>query len=797
MFQVIKRDGSKADFTLTKINDAIMKAFTATQMSYNNDIIDLLALRVTADFQKKVENDEIHVEDIQDSVERVLGQAGYEEVAKAYILYRKQREKMRAMKSTILDYKDVVNSYVKVEDWRVKENSTVTYSVGGLILSNSGAVTANYWLSEIYDEEIAEAHRNADIHIHDLSMLTGYCAGWSLKQLIKEGLGGITGKITSAPARHLSVLCNQMVNFLGIMQNEWAGAQAFSSFDTYLAPFVKVDHLSYPEVKKCIEAFIYGVNTPSRWGTQAPFSNITLDWTVPDDLAELPALVGGVEMDFKYKDCKKEMDMVNKAFIETMIEGDSNGRGFQYPIPTYSITKDFDWSDTENNRLLFEMTAKYGTPYFSNYINSDMQPSDVRSMCCRLRLDLRELRKKTGGFFGSGESTGSVGVVTINMPRIAYLSANKDEFYARLNHMMDIAARSLKIKRGVITKLLNEGLYPYTKRYLGTFENHFSTIGLIGMNEVGLNANWLRADMSDPRTQEFTKEVLNHMRERLSDYQEQYGDLYNLEATPAESTTYRLAKHDRKRWPGIKTAGKLGDTPYYTNSSHLPVDYTVDIFDALDIQDELQTLYTSGTVFHAFLGEKLPDWKAAASLVRTIASNYKLPYYTLSPTYSICKEHGYLAGEVKVCPHCGAKTEVYSRITGYYRPVQNWNDGKLQEYANRTEYDIAHSSLKRPTRSVVTLSNFAEEVDVKVEQPQNIKYLFTTKTCPNCKLVKEYLKNVPYVTIDAEENMELARRYGVMQAPTLVVVNGDSHKKYVNASNIKKYVDQLTLVGVE
>lgn len=797
MFQVIKRDGSKSDFTLTKINDAIMKAFTATQMSYNNDIIDLLALRVTADFHKKVENDEIHVEDIQDSVERVLGQAGYEEVAKAYILYRKQREKMRAMKSTILDYKDVVNSYVKVEDWRVKENSTVTYSVGGLILSNSGAVTANYWLSEIYDEEIAEAHRNADIHIHDLSMLTGYCAGWSLKQLIKEGLGGITGKITSAPARHLSVLCNQMVNFLGIMQNEWAGAQAFSSFDTYLAPFVKVDNLSYPEVKKCIEAFIYGVNTPSRWGTQAPFSNITLDWTVPDDLAELPALVGGVEMDFKYKDCKKEMDMVNKAFIETMIEGDSNGRGFQYPIPTYSITKDFDWSDTENNRLLFEMTAKYGTPYFSNYINSDMQPSDVRSMCCRLRLDLRELRKKTGGFFGSGESTGSVGVVTINMPRIAYLSANKDEFYARLNHMMDIAARSLKIKRGVITKLLNEGLYPYTKRYLGTFENHFSTIGLIGMNEVGLNANWLRADMSDPRTQEFTKEVLNHMRERLADYQEQYGDLYNLEATPAESTTYRLAKHDRKRWPGIKTAGKPGDTPYYTNSSHLPVDYTVDIFDALDIQDELQTLYTSGTVFHAFLGEKLPDWKAAASLVRTIASNYKLPYYTLSPTYSICKEHGYLAGEVKVCPHCGAKTEVYSRITGYYRPVQNWNDGKLQEYANRTEYDIAHSSLKRPTRSVVTLSNFAEEVDVKVEQPQNIKYLFTTKTCPNCKLVKGYLKNVSYVTIDAEENMELARRYGVMQAPTLVVVNGDSHKKYVNASNIKKYVDQLTLVGVE
>ena len=623
MFQVIKREGEVTDFTLTKISDAIMKAFNATDVQYNNDVVDLLALRVTADFQGKVKDDGIHVEDIQDSVEKVLEQAGYAEAAKAFILYRKQREKMRTMTSTILDYKDVVNSYVKIEDWRVKENSTVTYSVGGLILSNSGAVTANYWLSEIYDQEIADAHRNADIHIHDLSMLTGYCAGWSLKQLITEGLGGITGKITSAPAAHLSVLCNQMVNFLGIMQNEWAGAQAFSSFDTYLAPFVKVDNLSYKEVKKCIEAFIYGVNTPSRWGTQAPFSNITLDWTVPSDLAELPAIVGGKEMDFCYKDCKKEMDMINKAFIETMIEGDANGRGFQYPIPTYSITRDFDWSDTENNRLLFEMTSKYGTPYFSNYINSDMEPSDVRSMCCRLRLDLRELRKKTGGFFGSGESTGSVGVVTINMPRIAYLSATKDDFYKRLNKMMDIAARSLKIKREVITKLLNEGLYPYTKRYLGTFENHFSTIGLIGMNEVGLNANWLRADMTDKRTQEFTKEVLNHMRNRLSDYQEQYGDLYNLEATPAESTTYRLAKHDRKRWPAIKTAGKPGDTPYYTNSSHLPVDYTTDIFDALDIQDELQTLYTSGTVFHAFLGEKLPDWRAAADLIRTIAENYQ------------------------------------------------------------------------------------------------------------------------------------------------------------------------------
>lgn len=785
MFEVVKRDGEITEFNLGKINDAIAKAFDATQMSYNDDIIGLLSLRVSAHFQDKIKDDKVSVEAIQDSVETVLEQTGYTEVAKAYILYRKQREKMRNMKSTILDYKDVINSYVKVEDWRVKENSTVTYSVGGLILSNSGAVTANYWLSEIYDEEIAEAHRNADIHIHDLSMLTGYCAGWSLKQLIQEGLGGISGKITSAPAAHLSVLCNQMVNFLGIMQNEWAGAQAFSSFDTYLAPFVKVDNLSYREVKKCIEAFIYGVNTPSRWGTQAPFSNITLDWTVPADLAELPAIVGGKEMDFKYKDCKKEMDMVNRAFLEIMIEGDANGRGFQYPIPTYSITSDFDWSDTPNNRLLFEMTAKYGTPYFSNYINSDMEPSDVRSMCCRLRLDLRELRKKSGGFFGSGESTGSVGVVTINMPRIAYLAKDETDFYARLDHMMDVAARSLKIKRGVITKLLDEGLYPYTKRYLGTFDNHFSTIGLIGMNEVGLNAKWLGVDLTHEETQQFTKDVLNHMRERLSDYQEEYGDLYNLEATPAESTTYRLAKHDVERYPDIKTAGKEGDTPFYTNSSHLPVEYTSDIFDALDIQDDLQTLYTSGTVFHAFLGEKLDSWESAAKLVRTIAENYKLPYYTLSPTYSVCKEHGYIAGEHFTCPHCGAKAEVYSRITGYYRPVQNWNEGKSQEYKNRKLYDIKHSVLKKPTKRLVTIT----EDDVKIEPATSVKYLFTTKTCPNCAMAKEMLADEEYVLIDAEENVELTQKYGVMQAPTLVVVDGDQAKKYVNASNIRKFVD--------
>ncbi|NLO10055.1 MAG: ribonucleoside triphosphate reductase [Clostridiales bacterium] len=785
MINVLKRDGQVAEFNLYKISDAITKAFKATDKIYNDEIISLLSLRVTADFQDKIKENKIHVEDIQDSVEHVLEQSGYTDVAKAYILYRKNREKIRNMKSTILDYKDTINSYVKEEDWRVKENSTVTYSVGGLILHNSGKVTANYWLSEIYDEEIANAHRNADLHIHDLSMLTGYCAGWSLKQLIKEGLGGIPGKITSSPASHLSTLCNQMVNFLGIMQNEWAGAQAFSSFDTYLAPFVRVDNLTYKEVKQCIQSFVYGVNTPSRWGTQAPFSNITLDWTVPDDLAELPCIVGGKEMDYKYKDCKKEMDMVNKAFIEIMIEGDANGRGFQYPIPTYSITKDFDWSDTENNRMLFEMTAKYGTPYFSNYINSDMEPSDVRSMCCRLRLDLRELRKKSGGFFGAGESTGSVGVVTINLPRIAYLSANEDEFFRRLDRMMDISARSLKVKRDVITKLMKEGLYPYTRRYLGTFDNHFSTIGLVGMNEVGLNANWLGEDMTHTDTKNFGIKVLNHMRERLSDYQEEYGDLYNLEASPAESTSYRLAKHDRKHFPDIKTAGNPGDTPYYTNSSHLPVGYTEDVFEALDIQDELQTLYTSGTVFHAFLGEKLPDWQAAAKLVRTIAENYKLPYYTMSPTYSVCSTHGYLQGEHFTCPECGGRAEVYSRITGYYRPVQNWNDGKSQEYKNRRIYEV-ENFREMP---VSTGINSESQMGLGQSGMTDGLYLFTTKTCPNCNMAKEYLKDMAYTLVDAEENEDVTKEHNILQAPTLLEISNGVVNKYTNVSNIKKFVE--------
>ena len=782
MYKVRKRDNSVVRFDVVKIKNAIEKAFVACNRQYNDDIIDLLALRVTSDFEPKIKDELVGVEDIQDSVEKVLSESGYADVSKAYIIYRTQHEKIRNIASTTLDYKKLVDNYLKALDWRVKENSTVTYSVGGLILSNSGAITANYWLSEVYDKEIADAHRNAEIHIHDLSMLTGYCAGWSLKQLIQEGLGGVTGKITSSPAKHLSTLCNQMVNFLGIMQNEWAGAQAFSSFDTYLAPFVKADNLSYKEVKQGIQSFIYGVNTPSRWGTQAPFTNITLDWTVPNDLAELPAIVGGKEMPFKYKDCKKEMDMVNKAFIETMIEGDANGRGFQYPIPTYSITKDFDWSETENNKLLFEMTAKYGTPYFSNYVNSDMEPSDVRSMCCRLRLDLRELRKKSGGYFGSGESTGSIGVVTINMPHIAYLSKNKEDFYARLDRIMDISARSLKEKRNVISGLLDAGLYPYTKRYLGSFNNHFSTIGLVGMNETCLNAKWIQKDLTAKESQEFTVEVLNHMRNRLSDYQEKYGDLYNLEATPAESTSYRLAKHDKEKYPDIITANESG-TPYYTNSSHLPVGYTDDIFAALDIEDAFQTLYTSGTVFHAFLGERLSDWQNAALLVRKISENYKLPYYTLSPTYFVCSKDGYIAGEVWKCPKCGADTEVYSRITGYYRPVKNWNAGKTQEFKDRKTYSI--EEMKTP---VSTVEEIKKEEKTSVVKTDSKVLLFTTKTCPNCLMIKKVLrdKQIDYELIDAEENVELSKKYNIVAVPTLVTQDGI----YVNASSIIGYIQK-------
>lgn len=806
MNNVIRRDGTAVAFDPTKIENAVAKAFMATDELDARDISSVsraICLIVTTTLNGR-KLDAATVEEIQDEVESALMNCGYAKTAKAYILYRRQHANVRETKDTLLDYKKLIDGYIGTEkDWRVKENSTVTLSVGGLILSNSGAVTANYWLSEVYDEDVADAHRNCFMHIHDLSMLTGYCAGWSLKQLIQEGLGGVPDRITSAPAKHLTTLCNQMVNFLGIMQNEWAGAQAFSSFDTYLAPFVKVDNLSYKDVKQSIQSFIYGVNTPSRWGTQAPFTNVTLDWTVPEDMINMPALVGGKEMDFTYGDCKAEMDMVNRAFIEIMIEGDANGRGFQYPIPTYSITKDFDWSETENNKLLFEMTAKYGTPYFSNYINSDMNPSDVRSMCCRLRLDLRELRKKGGGFFGSGESTGSIGVVTLNLPRIAYLSSTKEEFYSMLDKYMDIAARSLDTKRKVINRLLEEGLYPYTKRYLGAFNNHFSTIGLVGMNETILNAKWIDSDITKPEGRDFSIEVLNHMRDRLSDYQEMYGDLFNLEATPAESTTYRFAKHDTEEFADIITAACKDQAPYYTNSTHLPVNYTEDIFDALEMEDEMQTLYTSGTVFHGFLGERMPDWKAAANLVKKIAYNFKLPYYTLSPTYSICENHGYIAGEHFSCPHCGNATEVYSRITGYYRPVRNWNDGKSSEFENRKTYEpeelfsvnrnlLEEAGVEMPRVGTQTLGRANRVEAPKSNSDAEKVILVTTKTCPNCQAAKNYLNQagIEYDVILADEadGAEIAVQYNVSAAPTLIVQSGEEAELYSNVSNIRAYI---------
>lgn len=799
MESIIKRNGQKAAFEAEKIENAVAKAFMATGEIEARDVSTRSrAIELIVEASRNAKGRQVaSVEEIQDEVEKALRQCNYAKTAKAYILYRNQHEKVREAENTLIDYKKLVDGYIGTEkDWRVKENSTVTRSLGGLILSNSGAITANYWLSEIYDKEIADAHKQCFFHLHDLSMLSGYCAGWSLKQLIQEGLGGVTGRITSAPAKHLSTLCSQMVNFLGIRQNEWAGAQAFSSFDTYLAPFVKADNLSYKEVKQCIQSFIYGVNTPSRWGTQAPFSNVTLDWTVPDDRKNVPAIVGGKNRDFTYGDCKKERDRVNKAFIEIRIEGDANGRGFQYPIPTYSITKDFDWSDNENNRLLFERTAKYGTPYFSNYINSDRKPSDVRSRCCRLRLDLRELRKKGGGYFGSGESTGSIGVVTINLPRIAYLSKDKENFYQMLDKYRDIAARSLDIKRKVITKLMDQGRYPYTKRYLGTFKNHFSTIGLVGRNEALLNAHWFKGgDLTTDEGNALAAEILTHRRNKLSDYQERYNALFNLEATPAESTTYRFAKHDVKDFPDIITAAKNGNAPFYTNSSHLPVGYTDDPFKALEQEDNLQVLYTSGTVFHAFLGERLPDWHSAASLVKKIAYNFKLPYFTLSPTYSVCPEHGYLAGEHFHCPICNKEAEVYSRITGYYRPVKNWNDGKASEFKERKTYKPDELFGKEtPQADIPTTVHQngpkAETPTRKCATPHK-PILVTTSTCPNCKVAKRLLSQagIDFDVIVADQGgQEFAKEHHIQMAPTLLIEEKDGLHQFENVSEINGYI---------
>ncbi|MBD3244218.1 MAG: ribonucleoside triphosphate reductase [Chitinivibrionales bacterium] len=681
-----KRDGKLVAYDNYKIANAIYKAAEAVGGHDFGLALDL-ARQVEQSISEKFHPNSIPaVEEIQDLVEKVLIESGHARVAKAYILYREQRRRVRGTQDLLLDIKNTMDGYLSQEDWRVHENANVNYSLGGLILHNSGTVTANYWLENIYPHEISEAYRNGDMHIHDLSMFSGYCAGWSLRQLIAEGLGGVRNKISSRPPRHLATLVHQMVNFLGVLQNEWAGAQAFSSFDTFLAPFVRVDNLSYEEVRQAVQSFVFGVNTPSRWGSQAPFTNITLDWVVPEDLREQPAIVGGEPLDTPYGDFQKEMDVINRAFLEVIMEGDSDGRGFAYPIPTYNITRDFNW-DSENAELLFKITGKYGTPYFQNFVNSDLNPGDVRSMCCRLQLDKRELRKRGGGLFGADEFTGSIGVVTINLPRIGYLSSSRDQFFSQLDHYMKLAKESLEIKRKVITRLMDQGLFPYTQRYLRHWNNHFSTIGLIGMNETTLN--FMGKDLTHPEAREFATEVLTHMRERLVQFQEETGHLYNLEATPGESTSYRLAKSDRKKFAHMLIPG--GDNPYYTNSSQLPVNATDDIFEALEMQNDLQRLYTGGTVFHAFLGEAIEDAEACKKLVRSVAYSSHLPYFTVSPTFSVCHQHGYLTGEQFACPNCGEETEVYSRIVGYYRPVQNWNLGKRSEYNERKTFRAQHN----------------------------------------------------------------------------------------------------------
>ena len=653
---VVKRSGEIADYDRSKIEKAIEKAIYAVQKQHDSNKATALTDMVEEKLRLQLAGNRAHsipaIEEIQDIVESVLIENKEVEVAKAYILYRARHEAVRDAKNLMVDINKTMDGYLGQSDWRVNENANVNFSLGGLILHNSGTITANYWLNNIYSKEVAEAHKTCAFHIHDLSMFSGYCAGWSLRQLIAEGLGGVPDKITSTPATHLSTLVNQIVNFLGIMQNEWAGAQAFSSFDTYLAPFIRKDKLNEKQVRQCIQSFIYGVNTPSRWGSQAPFTNITLDWVCPDDLKNKKAIVGGKEQDFTYGDCQKEMDILNKVFIQLMIEGDAAGRGFAYPIPTYNITRDFDWS-SENSKLLFEMTAQYGTPNFQNFVNSDLNPSDVRSMCCRLQLDKRELRRRGGGLFGADEFTGSLGVVTINLPQIGYLANNETEFFKRLDYLMDLAKESLCAKRKVIQRLYDGGLFPYTRRYLKTLTNHFNTIGLCGMNECCLN--FLNKDISTPEGKAFAEKVLSHMRERMQDYQEQTGDLFNLEATPAESTSYRLARHDVEQYPDIITSGVK--EPFYTNSSQLPVDFTSDVFEALDHQEALQTKYTGGTMFHVFMGEALKDWKACSDLVRTISSRYRIPFFTISPTYSICRIHGYLPGEQFECPKCKAERE--------------------------------------------------------------------------------------------------------------------------------------------
>ncbi len=687
-----KRDGNTVDFMPQKINQAITRAMKDNNIK-NKKITAVITEDIQHYLKKKFGYKMPTVEDVQDVVEKKLIESGYTEIAKTYILYRHQRKEMREKAAFLDKIRGLIDSYTTKEDWRVAENSNVSYSISAMQEYISGAVIAEYTLKNNYPPEISEAHRNGDFHIHDLSLgsFAGYCAGWSLSQLLLEGFNGVRGRTAAKPARHFNAALGQIVNFLGTLQNEWAGAQSFSSFDTYLAPLIAKDNLNYEEVKQSIQEFIFAINATSRWGNQVPFTNITMDLTPPEDIKDKPIIYGGEFIKGEiYSDFQNEMDMINKAFIEVMLKGDMNGRVFTFPIPTYNITKDFDWN-SEISNLLFEMTAKYGIPYFQNFVNSDLEPGDVRSMCCRLSLDVRALKKRTGGLFGSGEKTGSIGVVTINLPKIGYLSKNEDEFFNRLDDLMYLAKESLEIKRKDVNKNLQEGLLPWSKRYLGNLESHFSTIGIVGMNEACLN--FIGSDIATEKSKSFALKILNFMRKQLTEYQEQTGHIYNLEATPAEGTAYRLARMDKKKYPDIVTAGDK--IPYYTNSSQLPVGYSDDLFFAVQHQEELQSKYSGGTVLHVFTGEANVPANSCKNLIRKIIENSRLPYITFTPTFSICPDDGFISGEHFNCPKCKADTEVYSRIVGYYRPISNWNKGKKQEYSERKTFKLKKDFVKK------------------------------------------------------------------------------------------------------
>jgi ribonucleoside-triphosphate reductase len=694
---VRKRDGRLEPFDQERITNAIWKAAKAVG-GKDRELAKRLSDQVVAELKRRFGEDGVPtVEEIQDIVEKILIENGHARTAKAYILYRKQHQDLREL-AALLSSADLVDQYLDIEDWRVKENSNMSYSLQGLNNYLSSTVIAKYWITRIYPPNIADAHFSGDVHIHDLGVLGPYCVGWDIKDLLLTGFGGVPGKIESVPAKHFRTALGQVVNFFYTLQGEAAGAQAFSNFDTYLAPFIRYDGLNQKEVEQSLQEFFFNMNVPTRVGFQTPFTNVTLDLRVPEFMKDEPVIVGGEVKDATYGEMEKEMEMFNNAFAEVLSKGDAKGRVFTFPIPTYCITKDFDW-DSPVSQKIFDVAAKYGAPYFSNFVNSDMKPEDVRSMCCRLRIDNRELRKRGGGFFGANPLTGSIGVVTLNLPRIGYLAKNEDEFFERLEALMELAKDSLEIKRKVLEQFTEGGLYPYSRRYLRgvkeTFgkywKNHFSTIGLVGMNEAILNLFGYGIATKDGL--EFAVKVLNFMREKLADFQEETGNIYNLEATPAEGASYRLARIDKRKYPDIIAANEKylarGAEPFYTNSSQLPVDHEADLFEALEHQDRLQTLYTGGTVFHIYLGERLYSWRAAAELARKVAWNFRLPYFTLTPTFSVCPTHGYLSGEHKQCPKCGANCEVYSRVVGYLRPVDQWNDGKQAEFAIRKTFEKA------------------------------------------------------------------------------------------------------------